>query len=159
MALDINNREIGRGDIVRCVTNTYYDMLCGYETVVDDVSSTAIYLREFDYQYNTPARYNSYNFKRLECFTGRPSSKQLKGTNQMLHCAVRIDGIDTTNELIELLNKGNNSCLPHYESNFPLLQKFVENDIKMFSAHQWLMLSPVSIGELAGPPVRFRSVK
>lgn len=175
MALDKNGYEITPGDTLSCKARYYQRVKYGQIVIPDAVSGNCIESDELSKEYGFDAKFKGENFiivhfgphsPYLHSKATEPNTTYLypqfspnKGTNQMLHCAIRVDGINTTDDLCNVLNSGKNSCIPHYETNSNTLRTWVENDIKLYSNHQWLILSPVSIAEIAGPPVRFRSVK
>lgn len=170
---DINGHEITPGDTVVCRARYYQRVRFGDTTMVAATDGRCIESDELSKTYGFDARFKGENFEIVGFGPNSPyrypdpsrplhnhNGELTKGTNPMIHTAIRIDGINTTDELVNMLNNRTNSCcLPHYETSFILLKSWVEQDIKIFPGHQWLMLSPVSIAEIAGPPVRFRNVK
>lgn len=161
MVNDIRGYEIFPGDTVACRARYYQRIGYGQTTTVDATDGRCIESDVFSKTYGFDARFKGENFEIIHYGPHNPLSGcvQTKGTNLMIHTAIRIDGLNTTDGLVASLNERVNSVLPHYETSFLLLKSWVEQDIKLFPDHQWLMLSPVSIAEVAGPPVRYRNVK
>lgn len=167
MPRDATGTEIYPGDMVRCLARYYDHIRYGDTFEVRATGGNCIESDAMDKRYGFDAKFKGCNFEIVHYGPHNPMSgcNLKKGQTKMalntppLFIAVRIDGSPNMNVIAELIHANQNATKIMADVTLDGIQSLVRDDIRIHDTHQWLILSPLMIGETASQPVKFRSLR
>lgn len=168
MARDTNGDEIYPGDTVRCLVHYYNRIRYGEMFRVRATDGNCIEGDAMNERYGGfDVHFKGCNFEIVYYGPHNPMSgcNLNKGQTKMalntlpLFIAVRIDGQPNMNVLAELISSNRNAAPIMCAVSLDSIQSLVRDDIRIHDTHQWVILSPLMIGETASQPVKFRSLR
>jgi len=150
-----DGNEARPGDWVTCISSQYSSIREGERRQVIRVEEDNIVMKNRDCLHGT-SPYRSRNFVLIN----RAQPKQEK--NSMFHIAVQCADkayAPTYSELVEAINHGGTGFpMMIADTSGDALKEKVRVRIEKNPSERWVLLSGHTLGELAAPPVRFRSL-